>query len=233
MLPHHVGKERAAYRFENVTKYHIKLFKIDPILRCTETVKNLNRHKQEQKCRQGIWTWVTCARFTFGHYSSLVIMKIALRGVRTDHEERPKIVRLAHQICRFVAFLFNDNREFKIYDAATNFAYLMRQNKSFARPSRAFTISVHFFPVLVKSATWNDHFSSFTENVNTQPPIWIFFKSKFSSWVVPLAFKSYWHNDGKDGQAWICNFERRFRYRRVVDLKLPNVLWMTFRQHDL
>ena len=43
--------------------------------------------------------------------------RIAGRAERTDHEERPQIVRLAHQICRFVAFLFNDNREFKIYDA--------------------------------------------------------------------------------------------------------------------
>ena len=50
------------------------------------------------------------------------------------------------------------NREFKIYDATAkndgpNFAYLMKQNKRFARPSRAFFISVHFFPVLGKSAT--------------------------------------------------------------------------------
>ena len=36
---------------------------------------------------------------------------------------------------------------------ATNVAYLMKQNKSFARPSRAFIISVHFFPVLGKSVT--------------------------------------------------------------------------------
>ena len=55
-------------------------------------------------------------------------------------------------------------------DNATNFAYLMNKNKSFARPSHAFffffVISVHFFPVLGKSASWNDHFSSFTEHVN-------------------------------------------------------------------
>ena len=60
-------------------------------------------------------------------------------------------------------------------DDATNFAYLIGNNKSFARPSRAFFNSVHFFQVLGKSATWNDHFSSFTENVNTQAQIWIFF----------------------------------------------------------
>ena len=74
-------------------------------------------------------------------------------------------------------------------DNATNVAYLMKQIKSFARPSRAFFISVHFFPVLGKSLTWNEHFSSFTENVNTQRPILIFFPG-FYIWVVPLAFKS-------------------------------------------
>ena len=41
------------------------------------------------------------------------------------------------------------------------------QKQTFSRPSRAFFNSVHFFQVLGKSATWNDHFSSFTENVNT------------------------------------------------------------------
>jgi len=41
----------------------------------------------------------------------------------------------------------------KLFLPLTNFAYLMKQNKSFARPSRAFIISVHFFPVLGKSAT--------------------------------------------------------------------------------
>ena len=52
-------------------------------------------------------------------------------------------------------------------DNATNFAYLMNKNKNFARPSHAFlVISVHFFPVLGKSASWNDHFSSFTEHAN-------------------------------------------------------------------
>ena len=43
-------------------------------------------------------------------------------------------------------------REFKINDA-TKFAYLIDKNKSFARPSRAFFNSVHFFQVLDKSAT--------------------------------------------------------------------------------
>ena len=57
-------------------------------------------------------------------------------------------------------------------------------------------------------------------NLNFLP---LLFTSKFSSWVVPLAFKSQtnWHNDGKDAQTWTCNFERRFQYRCVVDLKLP------------
>ena len=55
-----------------------------------------------------------------------------------------------------------DNREFKIYDATaattnTNFAYLMNKNKTFARLSRAFIITIHLFPVLGKSAMWNDH----------------------------------------------------------------------------
>jgi len=40
-----------------------------------------------------------------------------------------------------------------------------------------FFISVHFFPVLGKSATWNAHFSSFNENMNTQARIGIFFPS--------------------------------------------------------
>ena len=94
-------------------------------------------------------------------------------------------------------------------------------NCGFHIPSRAFFISVHFFPVLGKSATWND----------TQPPNflpWLLHRtSKFSSWVVPLAFKSEanWRNDGKDGQTWTCNFERRFRYRCVVDLKLLNPVY--------
>ena len=47
--------------------------------------------------------------------------------------------------------------------------------------------------------------------------------SKFSAWVVLLAFKSYtrWDNDEKDWHTWTCNFERRFRNRCVVNLKLP------------
>ena len=106
----------------------------------------------------------------------------------------------------------------------------MKQNKSFAHPSRAFFISVHFFPVLGKSATWSrwpflkfyrerEHTAA---NFNFLP--WLLHRtSKFSSKVVSLAFKSETnlHNDGKDWQTWTCNFERRFRYRRVVDLKLP------------
>ena len=58
-------------------------------------------------------------------------------------------------------------------DGATKFAYLIDKNKSFARPSRAFFFfnSMHFFQVLSKSATSNDHFSCFTENVNTQAEI--------------------------------------------------------------
>ena len=42
----------------------------------------------------------------------------------------------------------------------------------------------------------------------------------------PLAFKSWthWDSDEKAWQTWTYNFERRFRYRHVVDLKLPNVV---------
>ena len=40
-----------------------------------------------------------------------------------------------------------------------------------------FFISVHFFPFLGEFVTSNDHFSSFTENLNTQARIWIFFSS--------------------------------------------------------
>ena len=108
----------------------------------------------------------------------------------------------------------------------------MNKNKTFARPSRAFIISVHFFPVLRKFATWNDHFSGNKENVNTQARIWIFFPSldtapfKFSSWVALLSFKSYanWHHDEKDRKTWTCNYKRHSPYRRVVDPKLlvPN-----------
>ena len=106
----------------------------------------------------------------------------------------------------------------------------MNTSKTFARPSRAFIISLHFFPVLPKFVTWNDHSWGNKENVNTQARIWIFFPSldtaslKFSSRVALLAFKSYtnWDNDGKDWQTWTCNYKRRSPYRRVVDLNLPN-----------
>ena len=46
-------------------------------------------------------------------------------------------------------------------DNATHFAYLMNKNKTFARPSRAFIIYEHLFPVLDKSAMWKDHFNEF------------------------------------------------------------------------
>ena len=49
--------------------------------------------------------------------------------------------------------------------------FCINKNNSFARPSRDFIISVHFFPALDKSATWKDHFSSFNENVNTHAQI--------------------------------------------------------------
>ena len=71
--------------------------------------------------------------------------------------------------------------------------------------------------------------------MNTQTQICIFFPrhctSKFSSWVVALAFKCYtnWDNDEKDWQTWTCNFERRFRYRRVVYL---NSLLGSLRSYD-
>ena len=105
----------------------------------------------------------------------------------------------------------------------------MNTSKTFSRPSRAFIISVHFFPVFRKFATWNDHFSGNKENVNTQARIWIFFPSldtapvKFSSRVALLAFKSYtnWDND-KKGLTNLNIYKRRSPYRCVVDLKLPN-----------
>lgn len=55
-----------------------------------------------------------------------------------------------------------------------------------------FTCLFHFFHILGKSATWNDHFSSFVENVNTWLPIWIFFPGFYTTPLnsVPLAFKS-------------------------------------------
>ena len=55
--------------------------------------------------------------------------------------------------------------------------------------------------------------------------------SKFTSWVVPPAFKSFktnWHNDEKDWLTWTWNqFERRFRCRRVEDFKFAiNNSWI-------
>ena len=68
-----------------------------------------------------------------------------------------------------------NNREFRIYDATavttSQILHILWTKKTFARPSSAFIISVHFFPVLGQSATWNDHFWSFKENVNTQAEI--------------------------------------------------------------
>jgi len=61
------------------------------------------------------------------------------------------------------------------------FCIFNEANKSFARPSGAFFISVHFFHVLGKSATWNGHISSFAENVNRRPPIWIFFPGFYTA----------------------------------------------------
>ena len=53
-----------------------------------------------------------------------------------------------------------------------------------------FVISVHFFPVLGKSASWNDHFSSFTEHVNLNFVYQLWDRTtKFSSWEVPLKLK--------------------------------------------
>ena len=41
----------------------------------------------------------------------------------------------------------------------------------------------------------------------------------------PASFQKLtnWDNDEKDWQTWTCNFERRFRYRGVVDLN--SLLW--------
>ena len=40
-------------------------------------------------------------------------------------------------------------------------------------------------------------------------------------------------NDQKDGQTCTCNFEQRFRYRHVLDLKLPINLKRLFRPGHL
>ena len=93
-----------------------------------------------------------------------------------------------------------------IYNCSTIWiSYIFHKNKTFARPSRAVIISVHFFPVLGKSATWNDHYSNYKENRNTQARIWIFFPSLDTAplnsvWVVLLGFESHtnWDNDKKD-----------------------------------
>ena len=83
-----------------------------------------------------------------------------------------------------------------------DFIYISQKQN---RPSRAVIISVHFFPVLGKSATWNDHYTSYKENRNTQARIWIFSPSLDTAplnsvWVVLLGFGSHtnWDNDKKD-----------------------------------
>ena len=106
----------------------------------------------------------------------------------------------------------------------------MNTSKTFARPSLASTISVHFFPVLQKFSTWNDHFSVIKTTWTHRREFEFSFlaltpqRFKFSSRVALVAFKNYtnWDNDEKDWQTWICSFKRRFPYRRVVDLKLLN-----------
>ena len=104
-------------------------------------------------------------------------------------------------------------------------SHIFHKKKTFARRWRALIIYVHFFPVLGNSTTWNDHYSGYKENRNTQGRIWIFSPSLDSAplnsvWVVLLRCKSHtnWDNDKKDSKTLTCNFERRFRYRCVVDV---------------
>ena len=83
--------------------------------------------------------------------------------------------------------------------------------------------------VVVSQASKSSHVlrvsTSYKENRNTQARIWIFSPSLDTAplnsvWVVLLRFKSHtkWDNDRKDSKTLTCNFERRFRYRCVVDL---------------
>ena len=113
--------------------------------------------------------------------------------------------------------------------STTAVQYEFLKKKTFARRWRAVIIYVHFFPFLGNSATWNDHYSSYKENRNTQARIWIFSPSLDTAslnsvWVVLLRCKSHtnWDNDKKDSKTWTCNFERRFRYRCVVDVLRSN-----------
>ena len=54
-------------------------------------------------------------------------------------------------------------------DEATNFCtFYVQKQKLCTLFTSLFLISVYFFVVIGKSATWNDQFSSFTEKVNTQ-----------------------------------------------------------------
>ena len=92
---------------------------------------------------------------------------------------------------------YSFTRELKIYDAmAKRTPQILhiqgtKTNVLHALHVLFFLISVHFSPVIGKSASWNDHFSIFTEGVNLNFLSWLWrCTSKFSSWVILLAFKS-------------------------------------------
>ena len=90
----------------------------------------------------------------------IIIIELMIKKVRTKESLRctTRRQRQRHKFC-----IFNEAKQ----KLCTLFTCLF--------------ISVHFFPVLGKSATWNDHFSSFTEKVNTQPPLWIFFPGFYTA----------------------------------------------------
>ena len=82
------------------------------------------------------------------------------------------------------------------------FCIFNEQKEKLCTPLRAFFISVDFFSYLGEFVTSNDHFSSFTENVNTQARISILFSSfEFSSWVACVAGAKEGKREGKIGGA--------------------------------
>ena len=88
------------------------------------------------------------------------------KGEKTSFNSNKKATWDFAQVKEFYLVLKRGNRGIKDLrrddsDNATNLAYLMNKDKTFARSSHAFIISVHFFPVLDKSATWKDQFFKF------------------------------------------------------------------------
>ena len=100
------------------------------------------------------WFWLVTASLVSSLHTSQLEVIIRHCHLRALARSTTRLQRRRHKIC-----------------------ILNWEKQKFCTPFTCFSNSVHFFQVLGKSATWNDHFSSFTENVNTQAQIWIFFSS--------------------------------------------------------